>query len=223
MPVLFLTGASGALGSITKSIFLEQGWSVAGFTHISDTFQAEGYRGFIMNATDETSVMTAFQAASMGVGKPDLIISTVGGIRSWKTIRDTPAEDVRYLLELNYVSAFLSVKFGMELMEESGGAIVLIGADTALKPGPKRAAYSSSKAAVIHLTQAAAEEGKEIGVSVNCVVPNTLKTKDNESWGKPEQIATWTDPSAIAETCMFLASPAGRQINGAILRIPNRV
>lgn len=223
MPILFLTGASGALGSVTRSLFLEKGWSVAGFSHSQDTFQSDEYHGFTMNATDETSVMTAFQDACIHLGRPDLIISTVGGVKSWKTIRDTPAEDARYLLELNYVSAFLSVKFGMEVMEESGGAIVLIGADTALKPGPKRGAYSSSKAAVIHLMQVAAEEGKEIGVSVNCVVPNTLKTKDNEEWGTPEQIATWTDPSAIAETCLFLSSPAGRQINGAILRIPNRV
>jgi len=223
MPVLFLTGANGALGSSIRQLFLERGWLVAGFTHAEEGIEADRYRGFQMNATDETSVMSAFEAAAMSIGKPDLVVSTVGGVRSWKTIRDTPLDDARFLIELNYLSAFLSIKIGTCLMEETGGAIVLIGADTALKPGPKRGAYSASKAAVIHLTEVAAEEGKELRISVNCIVPHTIHTKDNESWGEPADFEKWTDPKAIAEMCIFLASPAGRQVNGAILRMPNRM
>ena len=223
MPVLFLTGASGALGSVIRQVFLERGWSVAGFSHAQETFEAQGYHGFLINATDECSVLTAFEAAAIAVGKPDLVVSTVGGVRSWKSVRETPIEDVRFLMELNYVSAFLAIKCGTELMAESGGAIVLIGADTALKPGPKKGAYSASKAAVIQLTQVAAEEGKDLCVAVNCIVPHTIHTKDNESWGKPEDFDKWTDPSAIAEMCLFLGSEAGRQVNGAILRMPNKM
>lgn len=223
MPVLFLTGASGALGSVIRQVFLERGWSVAGFSHAQETFEAQGYHGFLINATDECSVLTGFEAAAIAVGKPDLVVSTVGGVRSWKSVRETPIEDVRFLMELNYVSAFLAIKCGTELMAESGGAIVLIGADTALKPGPKKGAYSASKAAVIHLTQVAAEEGKDLCVAVNCIVPHTIHTKDNESWGKPEDFDKWTDPSAIAEMCLFLGSEAGRQVNGAILRMPNKM
>lgn len=223
MPVLFLTGASGALGSAIRTLFLEKGWSVAGFDHHDSGFKAEGFRTFVVNMTDECSVLTEFEAASMVFGKPDLVVSTVGGVKSWKTIRDTPIEDARFLIELNYISAFLAIKCGSELMEESGGAIVLIGADTALRPGPKKGAYSASKAAVIHLTQVAAEEGKETGISVNCIVPHTIHTPDNESWGKPEDFQKWTDPKAIAEMCLFLGSEAGRQVNGAILRMPNKM
>jgi NAD(P)-dependent dehydrogenase (short-subunit alcohol dehydrogenase family) len=223
MSVLFLTGASGALGSAIRSLFLEKGWQVAGFDHVDSGFTGEGYKGFTLNATDECSVMTDFEAAAMAFGKPDLVVSTVGGVKSWKTIRETPVEDVRFLIELNYISAFLAVKCATELMSESGGSIVLIGADTALRPGPKKGAYSASKAAVIHLTQVAAEEGKEIGVSVNCIVPHTIHTQDNESWGKPEDFDKWTDPGAIAEMCLFLGSEAGRQVNGAILRMPNKM
>ncbi len=223
MPVLFLTGASGALGSAIRQLFLEKGWLVAGFDHAESKHEASGYQGFLINATDECSVMTGFEAAAMALGKPDLVVSTVGGVKSWKTIRETPIEDARFLIELNYVSAFLAIKCGTELMSESGGGIVLIGADTALRPGPKKGAYSASKAAVIHLTQVAAEEGKEIGVSVNCIVPHTIHTKDNEAWGKPEDFEKWTDPLAIAEMCLFLGSSAGRQVNGAILRMPNKM
>jgi NAD(P)-dependent dehydrogenase (short-subunit alcohol dehydrogenase family) len=223
MSVLFLTGASGALGSAIRSLFLEKGWSVAGFDHKDSGFAAPNFKTFVVNATDECSVLTEFEAAAMAFGKPDLVVSTVGGVKSWKTIRETPIEDARFLIELNYISAFLAIKCGMELMTEAGGSIVLIGADTALKPGPKKGAYSASKAAVIHLTQVAAEEGKELGISVNCIVPHTIHTQDNESWGDPKDFEKWTDPSAIAEMCLFLGSEAGRQVNGAILRMPNKM
>jgi NAD(P)-dependent dehydrogenase (short-subunit alcohol dehydrogenase family) len=130
MPVLFLTGASGALGSSIRQLFLAKGWAVAGFDHAESKFEAFSYRAFLINATDECSVMTGFEAAAMALGKPDLVVSTVGGVKSWKTIRETPVEDARFLIELNYVSAFLALKCGTELMSESGGGIVLIGADT---------------------------------------------------------------------------------------------
>lgn len=223
MPVLFLTGASGALGSSIRSLFLEKGWSVAGFDHKDSGFTASNFKTFVVNMTDECSVMTEFEAAAMAFGKPDLVVSTVGGVKSWKTIRETPVEDVRFLIELNYVSAFLAIKCGTELMAESGGAIVLIGADAALKPGPRKGAYAASKAAVIHLTQVAAEEGKDLGISVNCIVPHTIHTRDNESWGDPKDFLKWTEPAAIAGMCFFLGSEAGRQVNGAILRMPNKM
>jgi NAD(P)-dependent dehydrogenase (short-subunit alcohol dehydrogenase family) len=223
MPVLFLTGASGALGFAIRHLFLEKGWSVAGFDHTASPFEAPNYKAFIINATDECSVLTGFEAAARALGKPDLVVSTVGGVKSWKTIRETPVEDARFLIELNYISAFLAIKCGTELMADTGGSIVLIGADTALRPGPKKGAYSASKAAVIHLTHVAAEEGKEIGVAVNCIVPHTIHTRDNESWGDPKDFEKWTDPSAIAETCLFLGSSAGKQLNGAILRMPNKM
>lgn len=223
MSVLFLSGAGGALGSAIRALFLEKGWSVVGFNHADDGYTNSDYLGLVINATDECSVMTAFESAAMAVGKPDLVISTVGGIRAFKSIRETPIEDVRSLMELNYVSAFLAIKCGSELMAEMGGAIVLIGAETGLKPGPDRGAYSASKAAVVHLTQVAAEEGKSLGISVNCIAPHTLRTPANEEWGTPEEIAKWTDPQSIAEACLFLCSDAGRQVNGAIIRMPNKM
>jgi NAD(P)-dependent dehydrogenase (short-subunit alcohol dehydrogenase family) len=223
MSVLFLTGASGALGSSIRSVFLERGWALAGFTHETEAFQHDQYKSFVMDASSEDSTSTAFDQAVKVVGTPDLIVGTVGGVRSWKTIQETSFEDAEALIRLNYMTGFLTIKHGIRVMEGNGGSIVLIGADTALKPGPRRGAYSSSKAALLHLTQVAAEEGKEIGVCVNCLVPNIIRTAANEEWGTPEEIEKWTNPWAIAETCLFLASSAGRQINGAILRIPNKV
>ena len=44
MPVVFLTGSSGALESPIRLKYLEDGWSVAGFAHEEDGFTHERYR-----------------------------------------------------------------------------------------------------------------------------------------------------------------------------------
>ena len=103
------------------------------------------------------------------------------------------------------------------------GSIVTMGAETALKPDPKKAAYVAAKAAVIAFTQTIALETKEYGVNANCIVPTVIHTKANESWGAAEDIPRWTKPEDIAALCLFLASDEGKAVNGAVLRVPNKM
>lgn len=105
----------------------------------------------------------------------------------------------------------------------NSGSIITIGAETALKPEPKRAIYVTAKAAVISMTQALALETKEYGVNTNCLVPTVIHTKANEEWGAPEDIPKWTEPTDIASLCFYLSSDAGKAVNGAVIRIPNGI
>lgn len=226
MPILFLTGANGALGSAIRDCFLEKGWQVAGFVR-SEQSDGESesyrtYRSYAADLTDETSLVEAFELASQELGRPNAVIATVGGVRGWKPIAETNLEDFKYLLELNTVTGFLSLKHGLKLLEH-GGALITVGAEPALKPGPNRGAYASSKAALVNLTLTAAEEGKAKGIRANCIVPHTIDTPANREWGSPEEIAKWTDPRDIAELCYYLCSDMGKAVTGSVIRVPNRM
>lgn len=222
MPLLFLTGASGALGTAIKEHYLQNGWQVAGFVHSQGSEQKVNYRSYGFNASLESSVISAFGKAIEEFGAPDALICTVGGVKPGKSIADSELSDVKELLETNFVTAFLSIKHAMRLMT-NGGAIMTVGAEPAIRPAANRAAYASSKAALVHLTQTAAEEGKKLGISANCLVPVMLRTQANEAWGTPEEIQKWTTPKDFAELCFFLSSPAGRSVSGSVIRVPNRM
>jgi NAD(P)-dependent dehydrogenase (short-subunit alcohol dehydrogenase family) len=133
-----------------------------------------------------------------------------------------PIEDFRFLFELNLASFFISAKQAMLLMP-GAGTIISIGAEPALSPSAKKGGYVAAKAGVIALTSVIAEEGKAVGINANCIVPTVIHTKANEEWGTPDEIPKWTKPEDIAAMCLFLSSEAGKAVNGAVIRMPNRM
>ncbi len=223
MLTLFLTGATGALGRAVREKYLAEGWNVAGFAHKDDGFAHKHYRFWPMDASDEASVEQSFSKASQEFGTPRSLIATVGGVRPWKTVAETPIEDFRALFELNLASFFLSAKHALRLMPPGEGTIISIGAEPALEPSAKKGGYIAAKSGLIALTRVIAEEGKATGITANCIVPTVIHTKANEEWGKPEDFPKWTKPEDIAAMCFFLTSEAGKAVNGATIRMPNRL
>lgn len=219
MPTLFLTGATGALGTAIREKYLAEGWNVAGFAHKNDGFQQERYRFWSMDASEEPNVEHSFGEASRASGAPRALIATVGGVRAWQTVAETSVEDFRALFELNLASFFLSAKHALRLMSGEG-TVISIGARP---PDARTGGYSSSKAGVIALTEVIAAEGKATGITANCIIPTIIHTKANEEWGKPEDFSKWTTPEDIAAMCFFLTGEAGKAVNGAMIRMPNRL
>jgi NAD(P)-dependent dehydrogenase (short-subunit alcohol dehydrogenase family) len=222
MVTLFLTGATGALGNSIREKYLAEGWSVAGFAHKDDGFTHEHYRFWPMDASDEASVRQSFANAASDQDAPRALIATIGGVRPWKTVAETSVEDFRALFELNLASFFLSAKHALRFMRDEG-TIISIGAEPALEPSAKKGGYVAAKSGVIALTRVIAEEGKATGITANSIIPTIIHTKANEVWGKPEDFSKWTKPEDIAAMCFFLTSEAGKAVNGATIRMPNRL
>jgi NAD(P)-dependent dehydrogenase (short-subunit alcohol dehydrogenase family) len=219
--VLYLTGATGALGTSIRDLYLERGWRVVGFDR-SEGPQIAGYSHIAADLSSEDSVESAFQRAATEAGPPRGLIATVGGVSSWKSVDEMTLDDFQHLIKLNLETYFLAARHAMRLMKSAGrGSIIGIGAEPALHPTAKKGGYIAAKAGVIALSKVIAEEGKLVGVNANCVVPVIIRTKANEEWGEAEEIPKWTDPRDIAEACYFLTSEPGHAINGSTIRIPN--
>lgn len=224
MATLYLTGSSGGLGRIVRSYYLDRGWNVAGFDARDDDFKHSHYGFFRVDSSEEKSVEAAFERAAEKFGMPRALIATIGGLKPWAEVVETTAEDFLFVMNLNLVSSFICTKAALKLMKpRHEGSIITIGAETALYPEPRKSAYVAAKAGVIALVQAVALETKEYGVNMNCIVPAVIHTKANEEWGSPEEIKRWTAPEHIAALCFHLSSDSGRSINGAVIRIPNKM
>ncbi|HVW42884.1 MAG TPA: SDR family oxidoreductase [Amycolatopsis sp.] len=108
-----------------------------------------------------------------------------------------------------------------------GGSIVNMASVSGLRVRPGRATYSTSKAAVLHLTRFLATELGPQGVRVNAIAPGFVNTRMTE-WvrGNPEvmeqvlatiPLGRFAEPEEIFEAVAFLLSDSARFITGSTL------
>jgi NAD(P)-dependent dehydrogenase (short-subunit alcohol dehydrogenase family) len=83
-----------------------------------------------------------------------------------------------------------------------GGSIVFVASKNAIVAGPNAAAYSSAKAAELHLARCLASEGGSAGIRVNTVNPDAV-LQGSRIWGsgwREERAAAYgIDPDELEE------------------------
>jgi NAD(P)-dependent dehydrogenase (short-subunit alcohol dehydrogenase family) len=165
--------------------------------------------------TDEASVSSLVE----GMPRVDAAIHLVGGFAMGPTAQFA-VEDLRAQLDINVVTTFLVLKHALRKMQLEGyGRIVTVGSRSAVRPAAQQAAYSASKAAVVAMTQAIAEETRGRDITANCVLPSVIDTSANRASMGETKSDTWVKPASLAEVILFLASPAARDLRGAALPV----
>lgn len=154
----------------------------------------------------------------------DVLCNVAGGFRMGSPVHETTDETFQLLFDLNVRSMVNMVRAAVPAMLNRGsGAIVNVGAFAAQKGVAGMGAYCASKAVVIRLTEAMADELRDRNIRVNCVLPTTLDTPANRTDMPGADPSKWVAPDDLAQTIMFLASPAARAIHGASLAVRGRV
>ena len=126
----------------------------------------------------------AFEAQCQGVvataverfGRLDVLDNNVG-ISSKGSVIEESQEAWARVMQVNVESMFLTSKYAIPAMIESGdgGAIVNISSTSAIRPRGLTA-YTASKGAIIALTKAMAVDHGADGIRVNCIVPGAMHT-----------------------------------------------
>jgi NAD(P)-dependent dehydrogenase (short-subunit alcohol dehydrogenase family) len=104
-----------------------------------------------------------------------------------------------------------------------GGRIVNIGAGAALRAGAGMGAYAASKAGVLRLTEALADELKDRGITVNAILPGIIDTPQNRNDMPDADFSRWVQPADIAAVILFLASRAAMAVTGASIPVTGRL
>ena len=111
----------------------------------------------------------------LAFGGLDILVASAGLATSAPVTETTVAEWERNhaVLVRGY---FLAAREGFRVLLEQarGGSIVFVGSKNALVAGANATAYSSAKAASLHLARCLAEEGGEHGIRVNTVNPDAV-------------------------------------------------
>ncbi len=112
---------------------------------------------------------------------------------------------------------WLSQAVAPHMQQRGSGVIVHVAARPGIEPSGGMAAYSASKAALVHLTRVLDIEFRPHGIRVNAVVPQLLDTPANRAAFPAEVMAHAVAPEAIAGVIAFLVSDAAAPVSGAIL------
>jgi len=109
------------------------------------------------------------------------------------------------------------------LLQRPGARIVNIGAGAAGKAAAGMGAYAASKAGVLRMTEALAEETRDRGLTVNAVLPGIIDTPANRRDMPDADFSRWVSPQALADVIAFLLSDAARAITGAGIPVLGRL
>jgi len=129
--------------------------------------------------------------------------------------------------EVNVRGYFVaSQEAARRMVKRNRGSIINVASIAALSPGPMQCAYSMTKAAVVNMTKAFAQELGSSNVRVNAICPGVVETKfASVLINTPEiydqfieqiPLGRHAQPNEIAGLAVYLASEASSYTTGSI-------
>jgi rhamnulose-1-phosphate aldolase/alcohol dehydrogenase len=197
--VALVTGAAGGIGRAVVDALASAGACVVAFDIDEEGAAAAvhdlGDAGLAVrgDVRSEETVAEAFRAAVEAFGGVDIVVSNAGVASSAPIEQTTLAEWERNhaILGTGY---FLVAREAFSILHAQGrgGSIVFVASKNALVAGKNAAAYSSAKAAELHLARCLAEEGGAAGIRVNTVNPDAV-LQGSRIWG-----SSWREERAAS-------------------------
>lgn len=227
-----VTGGASGIGAAIVAELVRGGAQVAVLDLQVDQVQ-EPLAGFRCDVSDDAAVQAAVQGVVDRFGRLDVVVNNAG-IGAQGTVADNPDEEWHRVFDINVVGMVRVSRAALPHLRRSpAGAIVNTCSVAATAGLPQRALYSTTKGAVLSLTQAMAADHLREGIRVNCVNPGTADTP----W-VGRLLASATDPAAeraalearqphgrlvsaeeVAGAVAYLASPRSASTTGVALAV----
>jgi len=185
------------------------------------------------DATSEADCKRLVEAAVDRFGRLDFLDNNIGIGSRGSVVVEKP-EDFRRVMQVNVETMFLVSKHAIPAMIKTakGGAIVNISSISALRPRGLTT-YSTSKAAVIGLTQAMAVDHGKDNIRVNCICPGPVYTPMVYARGMSDAARAQRAKASVLKTegtgwdighaVRFLLSNHARYITGQVLTVDGGV
>ena len=185
-PVAVVTGGARGLGlAIARRLAADGFAMVIGHrtskdeaARLADGLTSEGATAVAVAgdvADPDTSTALADAAEELG---PLTVWVNNAGVSTLAPLLETPLDDLDRLVQVNLYGTFLGLQAAARRMIAAGtpGRIVNVASEAGVQAFPLLGAYSATKFAVVGLTQAAALELADHGITVNAVCPGTAET-----------------------------------------------
>jgi NAD(P)-dependent dehydrogenase (short-subunit alcohol dehydrogenase family) len=153
-------------------------------------------------------------------GGIDALVNIAGGFTMSGKVADSDPNAWSRQLDIGLTTAYLTTRAFLPLVRQRRGTIIFFASAAALPGGrvAEMSAYGASKAGVLMLMRAVAQEERDTGVRANALAPTSIRTTSNvESMG-PD--ARYVEREEVADAVKFLCfSPASRTISGQVIQL----
>ena len=180
-------------------------------------------------------------------GGLDILVASAG-LATSAPITETTLADWERNFAVLARGYFLAAReaFRVLLEQGRGGSVVFVGSKNALVAGANAAAYSSAKAASLHLARCLAEEGGPHGIRVNTVNPDAViaglehlvvrlegrarehvrrrpRTTCRRFYRERTKLGVNVYPEDVAEAIAFFAGPRSTKSTGNVVNVDGGV
>ena len=235
--VVLVTGSSRGLGRAVALWFGQLGYRVAvhyggsaeAAEAVADDINAGAGEAAVFQAdvSQEDACIGLVRAVQEHFGSLDILVNNAGITRDGLALR-LKSSDWHAVIDTNLTSAFMLSKTALRgMLANKWGRIVNISSVVALNGNPGQANYVASKAGLIGLSKALAQEYGAKGITVNTVAPGFIESNMTESL--PEQLRhnyllriaadRFGTPNEVAAAVAFFASEGASYVNGQTLTV----
>ena len=230
--VAIITGAGRGQGAAEAQLFVAEGASVVLADVLTDEVQVLADQlgpravGVELDVTSESGWDRAV-AAALELGPLSVLVNNAG-IHWTRPIEHESADELRRILDVNLVGAFLGIQAVIAPMRTGGGgSIVNVSSTAGLTGLPYHGAYGASKWALRGVTKTAAVELGPDGVRVNSVHPGPIATDMLPAAREADGAARFArlplgragEASEVAQLVAFLASDESSYLTGAEIAV----
>lgn len=221
---VIVTGTSSGIGKATSIEFAKNGANVCiigidaeGLEITKNEIEKLGAKvsAYLCDITDEARVREVTADIIRKYGKIDVLVNNAGIWKGSKPFVETTSDDWKNRIDVNILGLMYFTHEVLPNMIENGyGRIINVGSVAGVYGIQNMAAYSMTKGAVSSFTKALAKEVAAVGITVNNVVPGSVR---NEGAAKETDMSYMNRRGELEEYAYlicFLASDKAAYISG---------
>ena len=229
-----VTGASGGIGSAIAKALVGQGAKVA----LSGT-REEALRAVAADIGGETVILPCNLSDSAAVdalvpqavealgGKLDILVNNAGVTRDNLAMR-MKDEEWDQVIRVNLEAAFRLIRAAAKpMMKARFGRVISITSVVGATGNPGQANYAASKAGLVGMSKALAQELASRNITVNCVAPGFIASAMTDGLPEAQKEALMTKIPAgklgegldVAAAVTYLASREANYVTGQTLHV----
>ncbi len=220
---IIITGTSRGIGFELVQLFANAGHQVLALSRNEKPIQnlkRENVSCFSFDLNNSQAYKKVEEFVNKNWGQVDILINNAGALLN-KPFSETSFEDFEEVYRTNVFGVSELTRIVLPFMKKESHVVSISsmgGVQGSLK-FPGLAAYSSSKAAVITLTELLAEEYKESGISFNVLALGAVQTEMLE-----EAFPGYQAPTTALEMAQYIfdfSINGNKYYNGKLLQVSN--